>query len=170
MTRDDDESREKLGETVLRQGELRLQAQLQVALAADQRAVLLTTIFAGASTAVLGFAAAWFGSTPVMMELGFGALITGLAFFGAAWICGHAARPQPFGLVGAQPDKWWNDGVLTRPLSQCIRKESDNYQKRITHNRVALNRNATTLSRGLRLAFVSPIFGFLTWAAAQALV
>ena len=105
-----------------------------------------------------------------MIELGLGGLVTGLAFIGGAWICGRAARPLPFGLVGAQPDKWWNDNVESRPLADCLRKESTNYQKRITHNSGVIRRNAETLRRGLRLAFVAPIFGFLAWAAARALV
>ena len=170
MSENDGQSPDKLAEIVLRQGELRLQAQLQVALAADQRAVLLATILATAAAVALGFAAAWFGSIPAMTGLGFGGLITGLAFAGGAWLCGHAARPLPFGLVGAQPDKWWNDAVESRPLAECLRKESSNYQKRVTYNRGVLSRNAGTLRRGLRLAFVAPIFGFLTWAAARALV
>ena len=160
----------ELSRTVLRQGELRLQAQLQVALASDQRAIVLVTLLATAAAAAIGFSAAWFDAAPTKAALGSGALAAGACFLAAAWVCGLAARPQKFGLVGAQPDKWWRDGVETRPLHECLRKESANYQGRIAYNRNVLKKNAETLRRGLRLAFVAPIFGFLAWASVLALV
>ena len=154
----------ELARTVLRQGELRLQAHLGLAVAADQRAVTLTAMFAATALAALGFGASWIDGPAANVPLGIGAVVAGLAFAGAAGLCVWALRPMTFALAGAQPEKWWCDGVEARPLAECLRKESNNYQKRIEHNRRALARNAESIRRALRLACVAPILGLAVWA------
>jgi len=93
----------ELAQTVLRQGELRLAAQLQVALASDQRALLAATILTAIAMAVFGFAVGWLksGQAPI----GMGAIAVSVVFFRAAWKCSKASFPQKFGLAGAQPKK-----------------------------------------------------------------
>jgi hypothetical protein len=151
----------QLAEVVLRQGELRLGAQLEVALASDQRAILAATILAGIATAVIGFGIAWLAS--FHYPLGWGAIVCGLSFLVSAGLCSYAARPIGFALVGNLPENWWRNAVTQRPLAACLKKESGNYQKMIKYNKGVLATNAKHLSNATKLAIAAPVFGLVVW-------
>lgn len=156
----------ELAKTVLRQGELRLSAQLMVGLAAVQRATALTGIFAVAATAALGFSTWAMGSTTANIPLGAGGIVTGLFFGIAAIQCVRVALPAKFATVGAEPNNWWEEGVEGRPLAECLRRESENYQKRIGHNQEVNIQGARLLRCGAYLGIAAPFIGLVTWAGA----
>jgi hypothetical protein len=147
----------ELAAVVLRQGELKLTAQMQLALAADNRATVLAGIFSTlAVTGVSGAAVLW------KLGPGYGGWLAGLIvqvvlLIGAAYLCVHAARPTDFYTVGNRPMRWWKDGVERKSLAACLKQESDNYQHRIDRNSELITGNANLVSNALHLAVLSPL-------------
>ena len=84
----------ELAERVLYQGELRLSAQLQIALGADQRAITSASILIGIATAAFGFAGAMLPGTDSTIAIS-AALVGGLLLV-AGGFCVWAAWPVPF--------------------------------------------------------------------------
>jgi len=156
---------DELARVVLAQGEIRLQAQLQIALAADQRAMVLAGICAATATAFLGAAVVAFGQETPQRALGMAALGIVIVFGVAGGLAAYVARPAKFWLAGGRPKNWWEGGVLDKPLSASLVTESLNYDERIEKNDRLLSRNAKLLAIALRLACIAPLLGaFLAWA------
>lgn len=153
----------ELAERVLKQGELRLNAQLQVALAADQRAVTSAAILVAVASAALGFAGAQATNCNIDVPFAVALLVAGLSLLVSAAFCVGAARPVKFALVGAYPEEWWDDDVTAKPLEECLWTESNNYNVRINDNRTVLSHNAALLRKGMYLACVSPLIGLFSW-------
>ncbi len=153
----------ELAERVLKQGELRLGAQLQLALAADQRAVTSAAILVAVASAALGFAGEQATDTNTDVPLAVALLVAGLFLLGSAWFCVSAARPVKFGLVGAYPEEWWKDEVAAKPFEECLWKESNNYNVKISDNLVVIKSNTALLRKGMYLACASPLIGFASW-------
>lgn len=145
-----------LAQVVLRQGELRLQAQMAVTLAANQRAITLAGILVAATTAAVGVGVAQMGQ-----PLGHGALAAAAMFITGAACCIRAAWPVRFRLVGNLPDNWWDDEVMSRPLADCLKKESDNYSGRIRENVRTINACANWLMAGVIAAALAPVAGLM---------
>ena len=123
-------------------------------------------LFTAAALATLGFAADILGDATAANPLGFGALAAGIALALSVFAGVVAAWPVRFAAVGAEPDKWWNDRVTQRPLADCLRKESHNYQQRIAHNK-SVHATATCWLRvAIAMGSASPILGLLVWAVA----
>jgi len=151
----------ELARTVLRQGELRLQDQLARAVAHDARASMLAGVYMAAALAALGYGLGGAGSAAAA---GWAA---GLVAFVGAVACAVAAWPRRFAAVGAQPKNWWDDDVADKRLSDCLVKESWNYQSRIAHNARAHERATRWLRAGITIGSAAPAAGLLAWAAAQ---
>ena len=148
-----------LARTVLAQGELKLQAQLQIALAADQRAIVFAGFLIAIATALAGY---W--TRPDTSYLaGVWATATGGVMFAGALACVSAAWPRLIGTVGNNPENWWSDGVEHRDLAECLRKESGNYDEWIVANNALLYRNGRMLKGGLLLALLAPFPGWLSY-------
>ena len=160
----------ELARVVLRQGELRLQDQLARALASDQRATTLAGLFTAAAMAALGFGASVLGQRDADLAIGIGSLGTGTLLLAGVGLCVAAAWPVPFAAAGAAPEKWWKDGVETRPLAECLKKESRNYQRRIEHNRAVHARATQWLRAGIVIGCSAPALGLVVWALVSALV
>ena len=156
---------EELARLVLAQGELRLQAQLQIALAADQRAMVLAGICAAAAAAFLGAGVVFFDAEAPQTVLGAGAIAIAIVFGIAGGLATVPARPAAFWLAGAQPRNWWEGGALSKPLADAMVAESWNYEDRIVKNERFLSRNARLLLLALRLACVAPLLGAICGAA-----
>ena len=155
----------ELAERVLKQGELRLSAQLQLALAADQRAVTSAAILVAVASAAMGFAGEQASDTNTDVPFAVALLIAGVSLLVSAGFCVRVAWPVKFALAGAVPENWWTDGVAAKPLEVCLLKESNNYSGRINDNRVIINRNAALLRKGMYLACASPVIGLVSWSA-----
>ena len=160
----------ELARTILRQGELRLQDQLARALASDQRATTLAGLFTAAAMAALGFGASVLGQRDADLAVGIASLGTGTLLLAGVGLCVAAAWPVRFAAAGAAPEKWWKDGVETRPLAECLKKESRNYQRRIEHNRDVHARATGRLRAGIVIGCSAPALGLVVWALASALV
>ncbi len=158
----------ELARVVLRQGELRLKDQLARALASDQRASTLAGMFTAAAMAALGFGASIFGQQDGDFAVAVASLGTGAALLASVGLCVAAAWPVPFAAVGTAPDSWWNDGVETRPLAQCLKKESGNYQRRIQHNRDVHARATRCLRAGVVVGCSAPALGSAIWVLVAA--
>lgn len=161
---------EDLARTVLRQGELRLQDQLARALASDQRATTLAALFTAAAMGALGFGASVLGQPDPDLAVGIASLATGALLLAGVGFCVAAAWPVPFGAAGAAPEKWWKDGVETRPLAECLKKESRNYQRRIEDNRTVHARATWQLRVGIVSGCSAPALGLVVWALVSARV
>jgi hypothetical protein len=148
---------ERLAEVVLRQGELKLAAQLQVAIAADHRATAFAGLFITLALAALsGAGLLWkLGSGYEALLAGL-IVVTALLIF-AAYLCVETVKPVDFWTAGNQPERWWSDDVDKKPLAECLRKESENYQKRIIKNNDVLDRNAKKFLYALRIGLASPL-------------
>ena len=157
-----------LVERVLSQGEARLNAQLQIALAADSRAMTSASIFVGVASALVGYAGFVFSTTTPNLPLGIAALIGGAAMMVSAILCAFAARPTEFRLVGANPDNWWQDDVTNKPYSECIWRESQNYSTRIRENVSTLGTNAARVNLAMMIAVCTPAICLLSWAVVRA--
>lgn len=152
---------DRLAERVFQQTEVRLAAQLDVALAADMRAITSATLLIGLAAAALGFCAANFEGE--QRGLAFGAGTTGAVLLFAALLCLAAAWPKKFDLTGNLSSNWWEDGVEKRSYADCLRREAGNYDKRIRRNRDVIAVNARLFQGGMWVALAAPILGFLAW-------
>lgn len=167
MTRNDDERREKIAETILRQGELKLGAQLSLATSADLRAATLTAIFSAVAIALFSGAAAILFAGNQDLKLAIGAGVSGVLYGVGAYLCALACQPTDFYTVGNQPERWLNDAAMDKEPVDTFLKEAQNYQRGILANRQAIRRNGERLKWALRIAWVSPFIGlsFLVFLA-----
>lgn len=104
---------EKTVRQILAQAETYMAAQLQVALATDQRAITAASVFATFATAIVGVALAYWSQTKDA-PLSIAALVAGLVVTAAAFSCFWAARPINFYFPGNHPASWWHG--VTAPL------------------------------------------------------
>ncbi len=161
---------ERLAEMVLRQGEINLQAQLQIALAADQRASTFAGIYTAISVAALAASAAVFQANASAVGLIAAGLAVAVVSLIAANLCLGVAQPTNFHIAGNRPDNWWSDGARDRALAECLERESHNYDRYIGHNDEILARNASRLRRALRVGLMVPVAGSVVFLMVQALV
>jgi len=159
---------ERLAQTILRQGELRLNAQLQTALAADQRSMTAAAILIAVSSASIGFGVDAFTRAVPVESLGAGGLLTGVLLAVSSVFCVVSGAPTGFYLTGAIPENWWSDDVHHRSLAQAIRNESNNYSENIKENKKTLKRNAGWFRAGLLMGVGAPFAGAALWALWQA--
>ena len=146
----------RLAETVLRQGELRLNAQLTVALAGDSKAITLAGLFVTLALAALsGVAVLW--TIGDQKALTFGLIIEMILLLASAYLSLESASPADFYVSGNQPENWWSDNVEDKPLAECLKKESMNYQNRIEKNALVMERSAVLFTCAMRMAILSPI-------------
>ncbi len=151
---------EEMARQILNQGELYLQGQVQLAIAADQRATTAASILASMATAVaaafLAFADAFQDKAALAAGLtGAGFLLIAGCF--AAW----AARPVAFDLPGNHPDKWFDD--RKDGLTQRLGRESESYQRRITHNDSVMAANKGWIIIAFGLALLAAPMSVLIW-------
>jgi len=148
------------------QGERFLEAQLQVALASDQRAATMAGIFAAiAAAAIAGSIAYWdkTGSAPV--------LSSGLA--GGVWmmlgvgLCLWAARPVDFYFPGNHPAQWFDLRDDTS-LAEALGGEAENYQDRIESNASRLVAMGDRLKLGAVLVGTAPIISVVMFGVISA--
>ena len=151
---------EKTVRQILSEAESFMAAQLQVALATDQRAITAASIFSAFSTAVVGAAIAYWAQsedTPLVTAL----MVAGVLLTAAAFCCFWAARPINFYFPGNHPASWWN--CRTSPLVPALGGEAENYQTRIEHNERCLQANARAFNRRMRLAGAAPLVAIVVW-------
>jgi hypothetical protein len=153
---------DQMARQIADQGEKFMQAQLQVALAADQRAMTVASVFAAiAAAAIAGSLTYWdkTASAPI--------LVAGLG--GGVWmligsgICMWAARTVDFYFPGNHPAQWY-DG-RREDLAAMLGGEAENYQTRIEANAKRLVENGRMLSLGAKFAVSAPLVAIGVWIA-----
>lgn len=159
-TANDGAAARQLAETILRQGEAQLDAQVRLMLAADRRVLTLAVAFltltamtAAAAITLIFPAAAW--------AAGVGLTASAATFGWAAWACTTAATgPNLISLPGNDPQSWWEDEPDTRPLAECLRRESANCQQSLQKNRERMRAQAGAVREAARWACLAPAVGF----------
>lgn len=147
---------------ILAQGERYLQSQLEVATASDQRATTVATFFGTMATAVIAGSMAYWDAKqdlPILLA----GLVGASAMIAGACMCLWAARPVDFYFPGNHPAHWFP--VATRPLSEILFGEAQNYQEHIEANDDALKENSKMVARGAALAVAAPLLAVATWLA-----
>ena len=87
----------------VRQGEVKLNAILELATAANLRATTLCGIFGTSSVALGGAVLAYAASNHQHLPLILAGIVAGLGFFIAAMVAGWATVPRDFYIAGASP-------------------------------------------------------------------
>lgn len=154
---------EEMARQIMTQGETYMQAQLQVALASDQRAITMASIFAAIGTAVIAAAVGSWESLHSLPLLVSGLLGGAFTLAGTA-ACLWAARNVSFFFPGNHPEQWY-DGRDER-LAIMLGGEAENYQHRIDENQARLAANARALETGFRLVLAAPAVALATWLVA----
>lgn len=152
----------EMAEQVLRQGELYLQAQLQLAIAADQRAATMAAFWGTIGTAVAAAAIAYWDRSSDLAILISGLACAALMVAGAS-ACLWAARPVDFYAPGNHPQSWFD--LLDRPLFDVMLGEAENYQAHIEANAAFLLTNCRLIGFGAALATSAPVLAVLVWIA-----
>jgi hypothetical protein len=149
-----------MAEHVLRQGELFLQAQLQTAIAADQRATTTAAFFGTVGTAVAAATIAyWDGSEDVAVLIA--GLIGAALMVAGACICLYAARPVDFFFAGNHPQAWFP--LRHNPLYDVLLGEAENYQEHIEKNAEFLSKNGRLIGWGAAIAVLAPVVSVVAW-------
>lgn len=153
----------ELARSVLRQGELRLDAQIRIMQAIDQRGLTLAALLTTLSVATAGAALTLiFGPAPAYPPgLGLAASATVLTW--TAWKCVMAAagRENRISLPGNDPQCWWDDAPERRPLAECLRREADNYQDYLEKNRERMQQQAREIRDAALGACLTPAAGLI---------
>ena len=124
----------------MRNGEDYLRTQMQIALAADQRAISLGGILAAAASVVLGFL---FTDTDRLTDaLSYVCLFLSIGLGIASGLAFYAARPVPMKSIGNTPSNWYEDIKNERPLSEAILEEVHYIDKSIIENTIIIEKNA----------------------------
>lgn len=158
----DEKEKLELARVVLDQGEKKLAAQMQLALAADQKALIVAGFVFTLATGVIGYGAS--DSVETFGRVwGFS---TGTMLLAAAAACLSAAWTRDITTVGNAPNNWWSDNVDKRPLSKSLRNMSMHYDLGVKSNHQMLKLNAGLFRGGVVLALLAPFLGGLfAWIA-----
>jgi len=146
---------------LLRQGELFLQGTIQLGVAADQRAVALSTRFGGGAIALLAAAATVLAGSHPNLAMEWAATVTAAFLFVGSFLAALAAHPVDFFVGGYAPkllqasssDEMW----MLRYVVQDV-------QIRIDTNRAAISRAAALSSNALRVAGFGIFSGIVVFA------
>jgi hypothetical protein len=145
------------------QGEKFMTAQLQVAIAADQRAMTLASVFAAIATAAIAGALAYWdkvGSIPILLA----GLIGGVWMLIGSGVCMWAARTIDFYLPGNHPAQWYESRFES--LAEALGGEAENYQERIESNAERLGENGRLVRLGSKFAISAPLIAICAWGIA----
>lgn len=149
----------------IREGEERLRAQLEVANAADARALNLTAMLIATITASLGGGVAFLTKTPpdyfaALLGFGFGVMLAR-----AAATASGAMKPDIFRLPGNSPAHWlpsaWDASGTERIVTERARREqAEALATAIKKNGLQADQRAECVKEALRQV------GEAVWAAA----
>ncbi len=153
---------EPVARLIFEQGGKYLLAQTQMALAADQRALTVSTLLVGFATALYAASVGyWTTSVAGDIALPLSGLIAGTVMLAGAAMCGYSARPGNFYSAGNEPENWWDWTALS--VSELLGIESENYNEHIADNADLLDANAIWLEKGLALSSLAPVAGLISW-------
>jgi hypothetical protein len=140
---------------ISRQGESCLQGTMQLAVANDQRAVILSGVFGTAAAALAALLAALYTS-PNVPPCAFliAIAVAGSLLFVASIICAESAKPTDFFVTGYEP-RLLAPGFASEDITPALTDMLDDVQRRINHNRAALKHSGRLLTVGVRIAEIA---------------
>jgi hypothetical protein len=159
------QSDEKIIQEIIREAEAYLQAQLSLAIAADQRSSVMASVFAAGAAAVMAglmtLAASDHAQAYVAIYVG-GIVASALMLAGAA-LCIRAAQPTDFAVPGNMPACWYDDIGKAKDFKLLLGEQAEIYQSQIAENNATLTANARYFAWGARLSIGAPLVGFFLW-------
>lgn len=150
----------EMARQIFEQGEKVLQAQLEIALASDQRATAIASLFAAVGTAVAAGAFTYWdknSDTPILAA----GIVTSVVMIMGALRSLWAARPVPFHTPGNHPNRWYS--CKDEDLAPMLGAEAESYQTMIDQNESQLRANSRAIMQGATIAVSSPIVGIALW-------
>lgn len=143
---------------MLRQGELRVAAQVQLATSADQRATVLAGIYVAAATGIIG-ALATQPNILTNKPLFVGAVVAAILFLAGSIFSIWATIPVGFWAPGNDPEQWYADIDKSVSVARALGEQSEHYNDMISDNRNIIKRNATRFRMGAICGIAAPIAG-----------
>lgn len=141
-----------------RHGEAKLQAQVQIATSADQRATILAGIYVAAATGIIG-ALATDGSMDDSHALMAGAAVTAFMFLVGAFLCIWATLPTDFWTPGNDPSEWYGDIERGISVEEAVGQQTEHFDRAIGENNKVLIRNAKLFLVGALCGICAPLAG-----------
>jgi len=141
----------------IREGEARMQAQLLVATAADQRALTWGGLLVAAATGALGGGLTLISKSEPDYCLGLLAIAFSFSMVVAAWKALQTVQPKEFCLPGNRPANWlpeqWDCvGSERRKLSQGRREQAEHLSNQITDNAEYAKERAIQMRSSFQIA------------------
>ena len=147
---------------ILKQGQVFIEAEIKLAIAADHRAMITASILTGFAAGLLAAALRYFDDQTTR-SLGFTILAMASFMFCGAFCCFWSARPVPFGLPGSMPKQLWPHRRF-RNRAVVIGGEAERTAEALSDaNERTLKINARWLRLGIIAAGLAPIAGGITW-------
>ena len=145
---------------IIRQAEIRLDAQLTAAIAADQRAMTFAgLLFAGAAAV----AAIAFGNTTLLKQDWPWVLAIGFAIAGA--MATASARPSAWEYVGNVPSAWLGDIGLGKRLHESRAETAEFYDEMLATNETVIRKSGRLMQYSMLVAILAIIGGLMLLAA-----
>lgn len=142
----------ELLQEIVRQAEIRMQAQLQSALAADARAGLLSSLQAAASAALFVAAA----QAEIAGQAETAAYISASLLALGALFAAFALRPVDFGFVGNKPSNWIDDIIAKENKQIGLAGTAEHLDKYLRLNDQRMSENAKLVSTSLLFLIGAP--------------
>lgn len=141
-----------------RHGEAKLQAQVQIATSADQRATILAGIYVAAATGIIGALAT---NAPLegARELMAGGAIAAILFLLGAFLCICATLPTDFWTPGNDPSEWYGDIEKGKSIEEAAGEQAVHFDAAIKANDKVLVRNARLFLWGALCGIGAPVVG-----------
>ena len=138
---------------IVREAEARLSAQLQTAIAADQRSMTFAAIAGSASAAAIaGAGGLFFVESLKGQSLFYGALALSAMFFAASLLAALSARPTDWEFVGNVPSAWVDDVKDGKFLKASLAEMAEHYDCMILSNRKSMLKSAKLFNVAMWLA------------------
>jgi len=160
----------ELVKEIIREAEAYLQAQQALALSADQRSSVMASLFTATAVAIVAGLMTLLSSERAESHIAiyYGGFFTLVLLVAAASLCIWSARPVGFGIVGNEPQSWYDDVRNPRDMTILLGEQAENYQAQITQNNARLVSNSIRFKWGAFIGIAAPIAGLLVWAVAGA--
>lgn len=150
----------ELIEEVISQAQVRLQAQLTLGLAADQRAMTFAGMLFAAVAIIVTLATATssgLGQTPELLPMAIGFIL-------AACLACWSARPVKWHSPGNFPSSWTEDVAAGRTHGETRAETASNYEALLKGNEKALGRAAGFMRASMFVAFIAASAGVISVA------
>lgn len=150
---------------ILREAEARLSAQLEVAVAADQRAMTFLGFLLTLVVFLIGGALAAFTAETPSVSIALIAAIGAVGFVAASYFAYQASKPVNFEFVGNDPSGWVGDVEEGKTLLAAKAEQCAHYDEMLKDNRAAMSRSSEALQRSSAIAAITVgVCGLLAFA------